>query len=195
MLVNLISWEYCKKLLEIESRERAFVELLIFSASAEIETHTNRKLKQRNIRELHNGYRQNEIILKQYPVKEITSLKVDNNRSYTEETIINTDYYSCFIPSANDDMETQSEIILTDGYLFPNSRNNIEVIYTAGYLEEEIPEDLKTATIELVEWKYKRLKNRQIGEVNLKYGQKTRLETKLPENVRDLIKPYMRKNW
>lgn len=182
MLVNLISWEHCKNLLDIDLKERAFVELLIFSASVEIETYTNRKLKQREIRELHDGCNQNEITLKQYPVKDVTSLKVDNKRSYPDETIVNTDYYNCFIPISEDDMENQSEIILTDGYIFSKGRNNIEVIYTAGYLDEEIPQDLRTAATELVEWTFKRLKNRQIGEVNLKYGQKTQLSTSIPDH-------------
>lgn len=195
MLVNLVSWEECKKLLDIDSREKAFIELLIFSASAEIETYTNRKLKQRDIRELQDGCMQNELTLKQYPLKEITSLKIDNERNYPEETIVNTDYYKCFIPYSEDDRETPSEIILAEGYLFPKGRNNIEIIYKAGYLDEEMPEDLKTAVIELVEWNYKRLKNRQIGETNLKYGEKTQLETTIPKNIRDLLDPYKRKNW
>jgi hypothetical protein len=69
------------------------------------------------------------------------------------------------------------------------------VVYTAGYLEDEIPEDLKAAAAELVEWNFKRLSNRQIGEVNLKYGQRTQLSTSMPEHVRELIEPYKRKNW
>jgi hypothetical protein len=195
MLVNLVSWEHCKKLLEIDSKEKAFIELLIFSATAEIETYTGRKLKQREIRELHDGCNQIDVILKQYPLKEVISLKVDSKRNYPEDTIINADYYTCFIPYADDDMESQSEIILAEGYRFPKGRNNIEIIYSAGYTEEEIPEDLKTAVTELVEWNYKRLKNRQIGEVNLKYGQKTQLETTIPQHIEDLIEPYKRKNW
>ena len=178
----------------MSSKEKTFIELLIFSASAEIETYTGRKLKQRQIRELNDGCSQSEIILKQYPVKEVTSLKVDNERNYQEETIVSNEYYSCFIPN-QDDLEYQSEIILAQGYSFPNGRNNIEVIYTAGYLDEEVPEDLKTAVTELVEWSFKRLNNRQIGEINLKYGQKTQLATRIPEHVRDLIEPYKRKNW
>ncbi|MDC7225209.1 MAG: hypothetical protein PQJ61_00430 [Spirochaetales bacterium] len=194
MMINLISWAHCKKLLSLDTREKAFLELLIFSATAEIENYTNRKLKQREMRELHNGFNQNEVLLKNYPVKEVSSLKVDNERDYTEETIVNKDYYSCFIPHEKD-YEQPSEIILTDGYSFPRGRNNIEVIYTAGYLEEEVPEDLKTATVEMVEWSYKRLKNRQIGEVNLKYGQETQVATKMPEHVMKLLEPYRRKHW
>ena len=195
MIVNLISWEDCKELLDVPYKEKTFIELLIFSASAEIETYTNRKLRQRELCELHDGYNQNEIIIEHYPVKEIISLKVDNECKYPEDTIVSKDFYNCHIPSANDDGEYQSEIILAAGYAFPKGRNNIEVIYNAGYKEEDTPVDLKTAAAELVEWTYKRLNNRQIGEVNLKYGQKTQLSTKIPDHVRELLEPYRRKNW
>ncbi|MBI9103756.1 MAG: hypothetical protein JEY99_15175 [Spirochaetales bacterium] len=195
MIVNLISWEYCEPLLELKAEEKTFTELLIFSCSAEIETYTDRMLKQRQLRELRDGFKQDEIILRQYPVKEITSLKVDKNRDYAEETLIPPDYYSCRIPGENDDKEQKSEIILADGFSFPRGKNNIEIIYTAGYAEDQIPEPIKTATLELVEWTMKRLKNHQIGEVNLKYGNTTKIATKIPDHVLELITPYKRKNW
>lgn len=195
MLVNLISWSYAKELLDLSPEEKSQIELLIFSCSAEIERFTNRSLKMRPIREMRDGYHQNEITLNQYPVHSIESLKVDKDKTYEVESLIPPEYYNCHIPEAEYRGETQTDLVLIEGYKFPKGNKNIEIIYTAGYSEDSIPEDIKTATVELLEWTIKRLKNHQIGEINLKHGQTTQLETKMPEHVIELLTPYKRKHW
>ena len=67
---GLITWDYCKSHLEMDDRDKELTELLIFSASAEIEIYTDRNLFEREIRELHDGYLHKELKLRQYPVKE-----------------------------------------------------------------------------------------------------------------------------
>ena len=71
---GLIPFDYCKAHLEMDTRDKEITELLIFSASAEIEIYTDRNLFEREIRELQDGYLQKEIELHQYPVKEIIKL-------------------------------------------------------------------------------------------------------------------------
>ena len=51
---GLITWDYCKNHLEMDDRDKELTELLIFSASAEIEIYTDRNLFEREIRELHD---------------------------------------------------------------------------------------------------------------------------------------------
>ncbi len=46
----------------MDDRDKELTELLIFSASAEIEIYTDRNLFEREIRELHDGYLQKEMI-------------------------------------------------------------------------------------------------------------------------------------
>ena len=67
---GLIPWDCCKNHLELDDRDKELTELLIFSASAEIEIYTDRNLFEREIHELHDGYLQKELELHQYPVKE-----------------------------------------------------------------------------------------------------------------------------
>jgi hypothetical protein len=67
---GLITWNHCKTILEMDDRDKELTELLIFSASAEIEIYTDRNLMMREISELHDGYHQKEITLRQYPLKE-----------------------------------------------------------------------------------------------------------------------------
>ncbi len=195
MLVNLISWSHARTLLDLQPEEKSNIELLIFACSAEIELFTNRILKQRETRELRDGYNQTELTLKQYPVHSVTTLKVDSKKSYPVESLIPREYYSCHIPTEEFRGETPSDLVLLNGYKFPRGRNNIEIIYSAGYSEETIPEPIKTAIMELLEWTIKRLKNHQIGEINLKQGQKTRIETRMPEHVEELLTPFKRKRW
>ena len=152
---GLITWEYCKAHLELDDRDKELTELLIFSASAEIEIYTDRNLLEREIRELHDGYLQKEIELHQYPVKEILKLYCDTTRAYTETKLVDPEYYSCNIPSIDGTTETSFEIILTEGYSFPKGRNAIQIIYRTGYKLEEMSESIKTATLELENTKKK----------------------------------------
>ncbi len=112
---GLITWDYCKNHLEMDTRDKELTELLIFSASAEIEI-------------------------------------------YTETKLVDPEYYSCNIPSIDGSTETSSEIILVDDYSFPKGRNAIQIIYRTGYKQEEMPENLKRACLELVDWNLKRMR-------------------------------------
>ena len=62
---GLIHFDYCKTHLEMDDRDKELTELLIFSVSAEVEIYTDRNLFEREIRELHDGYLQKEIMLHQ----------------------------------------------------------------------------------------------------------------------------------
>ena len=196
---GLITWDYCKTHLEMDDRDKELTELLIFSASAEIEIYTDRNLLEREIRELHDGYLQKEIELHQYPVKEILKLYCDTTRAYTETKLVDPEYYSCNIPSIDGTTETNSEIILTDGYSFPKGRNAIQIIYRTGYKPEEMPENLKRATLELVDWSLKRMRGGQLGAEGLvgtgKYRIQTFFEKRMPVHIQDLLTPYKRKHW
>ena len=196
---GLITWDYCKAHLEMDTRDKELTELLIFSASAEIEIYTDRNLFEREIRELHDGYLQKEIELRQYPVKEIIKLYCDTTRAYTETKLVDPDYYSCNIPSIDGTAETSSEIILTEGYSYPKGRNAIQIIYRTGYKPEEMPENLKRATLELVDWSLKRMRGGQLGAEGLvgtgKGQTKTFYEKRMPQHIQDLLIPYKRKRW
>ncbi|MEA1911725.1 MAG: hypothetical protein U9N32_08665, partial [Spirochaetota bacterium] len=151
----------------MDTRDKELTELLLFSASAEIEIYTDRNLFERYLREIHDGYLQKEITLKQYPVKRIARLYCDSNRDYNSSSLVDPEYYSCYIPPANGYREISSEIILIDGYSFPKGRNAIQVIYKTGYKTTEMPENLKRATLELVDWNLKRMRGGQLGAEGL----------------------------
>ena len=196
---GLITWEDCKNHLEMDDRDKELTELLIFSASAEIEICTDRNLFEREIRELHDGYLQKEIELRQYPVKEIIKLYCDTTREYTETKLVDPEYYSCNIPAIEGNAETSSEIILTEGYSFSKGRNAIQIIYRTGYKQEEMPESIKTAALGLVDWNLKRMRGGQMGAEGLvgtsKERKQTLFEKRMPVHIQDLLTPFKRKRW
>jgi hypothetical protein len=61
------------------------------------------------------------------------------------------------------------------------------------YKLNEIPEDLKSACIELVAWNYGRYKNKKIGVVDNKKSKDSSFEISMPENVKELLEYYRRK--
>ena len=196
---SLVTWNNCKKVLELDDRDRESVELLIFSISVEIELYTERILSEREIREHHDAYSQREIALKQYPVKEILKLYCDKKRKYTETYLIDPVYYTCSIPEEGDFPDHRSEIILEDGYTFPRGRRAIFVRYIAGYKHDEIPENIKTAAIEMVDWNLKRIRGGQIGAKELigrdSKTERTMYDETMPPRVKELLDPFKRKRW
>jgi hypothetical protein len=90
-------------------------------------------------------------------------LYCDTTRIYPETKLVDPEYYRCNIPAIEGNAETSSEIILTEGYSFPKGRNAIQIIYRTGYKPEEMPENLKRATLELVDWSLKRMRGGQLG--------------------------------
>jgi hypothetical protein len=196
---SLITWTNCKKILELDERDKEVIELLIFSVSVEIELYTDRNLYEKEIREHHDAYNQREITLKQYPVKEILKLFCDRKRKYTETYLIDPQYYTCSIPEEGDITDQRTEIILEDGYTFPRGRKTILVNYRAGYKPEEMPENIKIAAIEMVDWSLKRIRGGQIGAKELTGRNskldKTMYEDTMPPHVKDLLGPFKRKRW
>jgi hypothetical protein len=47
-------------------------------------------------------------------------LYCDTTREYAETDAVSPEYYSCNIPSLDTNAEISTEIILADGYSFPN---------------------------------------------------------------------------
>jgi hypothetical protein len=59
----------------------------------------------------------------------------------------------------------------------------VRVEYRAGYKTSEMPPDLQSACIELVAWNYARHSNRKIGI-------KCDIETKMPENITNILERW-----
>jgi len=88
---------------------------------------------------LYDGDGTDTLLLRQFPIVSVTSLFDDPDRSYGASSQISSSDYMIY---AN-----EGKIVL-DGLTFTRGRQNIKVVYSAGY--STIPEDLKSACEMLV---------------------------------------------
>ena len=119
----------------------ALIERLIVSASSRIENFCSRGLEQRTLTQQLSGRGTNRLVLDQYPITAVASLKVDG----------------VVIPAA-----TGSAPYTVAGYLFderfiysvmgriPVGMMNVEVTWTGGYTTNNMPAEVVEACTELV---------------------------------------------
>lgn len=129
---------------------------------------------------VYDGSNSNVVRPEFHPVKSITSLKIDYNRQFAEDSKINPTQY--FIRGPEDVKQIKgsstelsingSDIVLRDdnetfivGRIFSGSiLGSIELKYTAGLgTVDTLPEDLVQASLQLVEYWYFQRENRDIG--------------------------------
>jgi hypothetical protein len=194
--LTLIPTDEISELLNTDSTDESVVSLLSFSVTTEIEKYCNRILVNREILEFHSGYTSNSISSKEYPVTEFASLQIKDSSSIDYQ-IISPDLYG-ITPSPGISSEPV-EVELVNGYLFPRGKNNIKLTYTAGYLPEEVPQDLKMAFCEILSWMLKRLKARQIGVNTLARAKNQSgpllYDPNIPEHARQILDSYRRKGY
>jgi hypothetical protein len=192
--IALVSFDAIQSFLEVEDSEEGLITLLSCSASMEIENFTHRVLCNRVIEEFHDGYNQNSIILKEYPVTLFSSLQIWHRQPVSQFISMTTDSFHYELNSTG-----QTEVQLMAHFSFPRGERNIKATYTAGYSPETIPEDLQMAVLETVSWLYKRHKSRQVGVDALIDERNTSFryvyDKSLPKHVIQLLQPYRRKGW
>ena len=192
--ITLVPFEQLQTFMELEDSEEGIINMLSFSATTEIENHTHRILYEREIGEFHDGYNQNSIELKEYPVTEVNRISIRQFTKLCAFIPLESEAYTC---------QTQengfSTIFLQNNYSFPKGQQNIKVLYTAGYNSETLPDDLQMAVCETVSWLYKRMKARQIGVTQLvderNRASRFTYDKTLPDHVREILEPYRKKEW
>lgn len=163
------------------------LELFINAATARIESMTDRLLKERSITELRSGRKNNILVLRQWPVTAITSVKVDSAAVFGADTALDPLDYQIV------DDETSVQI---KGRVFESGANNIQIIYTAGYNTTDHTgqlADLEIATLWLVEWFYKHRERGDMGRSSKSKGDESvGILVDMPPMIRSIIKDYKR---
>ncbi len=111
------------------------LERLIKRKQAIAEKYTGRKFEIAEYDEEYDGEESDTIFLNQYPVGKITSLK-------SNSVLISSDNYKI--------QKEEGILRLKGGAVFSEGIQNVEVVYKAGWSEDNMPEDLKDAVIQLV---------------------------------------------
>ncbi len=164
------------------------LELYINSATQRLESITSRKLKARALTELYHGRRQNIILLREWPVTAISSLRIDEEHVFTDpDTLIDAADYGI-----GDDANS---LILYSGS-FPVGYNNIKVAYTAGYNSTDHPgqlAELELACLWMVEWFYRHRERADMGRTSKAKGDESvGILAEMPSMIRQIVESYRR---
>lgn len=155
-MADLINLDCYKDYKEINSTTRdGKIQALITRASTLIENYCNRKFIDYSSTakiEWHDG-KTNRIELQEFPVISVISVKTSDDGGVTQTTLTES--------SANKDgyfVDLDSGIIFTQKSTnkfindYDTPYRSLEVEYTAGWTEDDLPEDLKQVTIDLVHY-------------------------------------------
>lgn len=146
----------------------------INTACARVETYIQSPVLSRTFVEHFDGNNSNVIVPSQYPVVSVEELKINLSGDFSTSDPLNTEAYALRgIPSlALEDGVIGLDVVLRDtssvdiiGRIVPaSSIQSIQLTYTAGRGDiDTIPDDLKTATLMLVEYLYMIRENRDLG--------------------------------
>ena len=154
-MTDLIDLDCYKEAKKVSSTTRdGKIQNLITQVSALIENYCNRKFVTYSTTpkvEWHDA-KINKVILKEFPVISVSGVTTSTNGVITQEAVVaaDADNVGYLVDIEN------CELMKSDGTDFLDSYNipfrSLEVTYTAGYLQDEIPLDLQLATIDLVHY-------------------------------------------
>lgn len=160
------------------------IDKLITRASRRIMSFCDRRFIEETYTEYQHGRRSDSIVLRQWPAAKPTELYIDNSSEFAASTLIDSDDYNI--------MHDQL-VVLLNGRRFHVGTRNIKVVYTAGYLFANLPEDIVDNANRLVEYMYQMVEERRIGMRSKgKQGESTSYVLDIPEFIQTGLMPYKR---
>lgn len=168
---------------EIKSDGDAALQRLITAASALVASFCGRKLKSTSYTEYRNGQGGSSILLKNWPVTQLTSLEIDGKAIPARTTQGGSGYV----------LGDQRQFLYAPGYVFSPGQQNVKIAYTAGYTTND-PEYrvISQAVIELVAQKWKRRdhideqSHSLHGNITASFSQRD-----IPPETRLALKPFV----
>lgn len=136
--------------------------------------------------EHYDGDATNELILKNFPVSEITSLNQDPERVFGATTAINV--------SADVLADKTSGVLRlwNNETRFTRGSGNVKIVYKAGYLLADVPTEVKLAVLEIIALNYKRyqegkfhVKSETVGQMNTAFS-----DDDIPKSARTVLDMY-----
>lgn len=172
-MIDLITLDCYKENKEINSAKGdGRIQTLITQVSALIEHYCNRKFTAYNTtgtaKVEWNAGKTNKMFLEEFPVISVTTVKTSNDGGVTQTTLTEgaSDKTGYFVDLDEGSIFTQ---ISLNNFIetYDTEYRSLEVVYRAGY--EEIPEDLKLCTIDLVHYyvKEESVGSKSIGGASL----------------------------
>lgn len=188
---------------------RRIIERLMNVACDKIERTIETKVVAKDFEEIIDGNNSNVVIPSKWPILEVTEIKIDYNRNFSSETIVNPINYFNRGYADNRQQPTDivlrivgNDIVLRDdgkdsivGKIFSGSvLGSIKIKYKAGWAlnNDDIPWDLRQATILLVEYYYFQRSNRDLNITSkgVRGESFTKVKDGIPDTIMEMIEPY-----
>jgi uncharacterized phiE125 gp8 family phage protein len=163
-----------------DTSKDSWVEMLINSASDLIERHCSRKFKSASYTHYYDGHGNNELVLAQYPVTNISSVKVDTERVFGAETTLGATSFQVM----------EDGVLRLHSQRFPEGSQVVKVEYTAGYAT--VPGDLQIACLFSVEWMFRTQNDRRLGRTTVNKGNESVENVPgIPKEVEQILQPFV----
>jgi uncharacterized phiE125 gp8 family phage protein len=186
--VALVALADAKAFLKISaSTEDVIVGDIVNAVSGTINRYCGRVFLSAEYTEFYDGTGTRELILRKFPVTSVTSLNDDVNRQWTDATA----------------KDVNSDVILdggagilslwNNGGRFARGRQNVKIVYTAGYALAAIPYDVQMSCKLLASQHYRQsyaqwrrgVQSEQQGNVNTTYSNDA-----IPKDIAMMLDPY-----
>ena len=167
----------------------AIITDFINSVSAQFNKLTHRLLKDRVITGYYDGNGSMEFMTPQYPINLITSIHIDTDRAYEDDTLIDSDTYVFY----------EDGLIKSDDNSFSAEPQAVKIIYNAGYGYDgaAIPADILIAAKDQIKWLFRRWRKNQEGIEAVTTTNGTTTQTEAGEILTtsfEIMKRYVKKD-
>lgn len=178
---------------------------LVNMACQKVETHIQGPVLIREFVDVQDGTSSNVLVPHYYPIRKVSEIRIDYAGDFTAPTSIIDSKYNAvrgyyrsleFGVAGSDIVVRNDGNVSIVGRLFIGSVvQSIKVTYEAGLAHDmdEVPDDLKYATLMLIEYFYILRENRELGvksKSNLN-GQNYSRETDIPPEITSMLEPYV----
>ena len=192
MAVNangLAAFADAKAVFGYDDTEQATVERLINIASAKIEVFTKRQLAARTATLYLDGNGRDALIVPEWPINSVTTLHVDELRTFGSDTLIAAaDYY---IDAERGIIQLYDDIFSSIGQV-----RVVKLVGNFGYATTHLHYSvLNAACLEYVDWLKSRYASRALIGVKSNFtadGMNTSYETEMPLHVREMLRSFVR---
>lgn len=186
------------------------LETYINVACSKIESILQTSVVAKTFTEVSDGNNSNVIVPSKWPITEITEIKIDYNRGFGAETNIdlNNAVLRGFADRRQAATDVQLRIVGNDialrddgkdsflGKIFSGSSiGSIQIKYKAGWgtTIDDVPWDLKYATILLAEYYYFQRSNRDLNVISkgIRGESFTKVKDGIPETIMEMLEAYV----
>ena len=183
---DFISTEDAKEYLAIDNSvttDDDLLDKLVKSATKFIKVQTRRELIETTYQEIIDGEDNAVLFLSEYPINSVTNIKITDVTVYENDESQDSSSFYIYKDTA----------MIRRSSVFPDNFLNIEVNYTAGWSQANLPEDITQATKELVSFKFNNkdfvgLESHSLGDEDLTFKRKD-----VPEEMLAVIDSYRRR--